>query len=246
MNMPQVVSYDEWITARKDLLVREKELVRATDALTALRRRLPMMRIDKDYRFTGPDGQVGLLDLFDGRRQLIVQHFMFDPSWERGCGSCSAMAAEMNDEVRAQLASRDTSFAAVSRAPYDKIRQHRSAKGWTFAWYSSFGADFNYDFHVTLDPAVQPAEYNFRTADELEAAGMGWMKDHVGEQPGVSAFVRDGDEVFRTYSTFGRGCEVMMAGYRLLDITALGRQESWETPVGRAQVTRGADPSYSS
>ncbi len=244
--LPRVVSHDEWLAARKELLVREKELFTETDALNADRRRLPMVRIDKEYRFVGPKGGIGFPDLFDGHRQLIVQHFMFDPSSEHGCGSCTAMAEVMGHGVLGQLHKRDTAFAAVSRAPYPKLQATQHTKGWTFPWYSSFGTDFNYDFHVSLDPAVQPASYNFRNSDELVASGAEWMIDYVGEQPGVSAFLRNGDDIFHTYSTFGRGVEVMMAGYRLLDITALGRQEDWERPIGRAFVARPADPSFSS
>jgi predicted dithiol-disulfide oxidoreductase (DUF899 family) len=245
MNLPQVVSNDEWVAARKVLLAREKEVLHATDALNANRRRLPMVRIDKEYRFTGPDGEIGLLDMFDGRAQLIVQHFMFAPSWDQGCGSCTAMAEMMSDGVQGHLKARDTSFAAVSRAPYPKLQATKESKGWTFPWYSSFGSDFNFDLHVALDPAVTPAEYNFRDAAELEATGFGWLTDYVGEQPGVSSFLRDGDDVFRTYSTYGRGVEVMMAAYRLLDITAMGRQETWEEPKDRAPNAQQSDPSYS-
>ncbi|MGH3518836.1 MAG: DUF899 domain-containing protein [Haloechinothrix sp.] len=244
MNLPQVVSPDEWLAARKELLRREKELAGARDSLNADRRRLPMVRIDKNYRFTGPDGEVGLLDMFDGHQQLVLQHFMFDPSWDQGCASCTAMAEGLSDGVRAHLGKRSTAFAAVSRAPYPKLRAVREAKGWTFPWYSSYGSDFNYDFHVTLDPAVAPASYNYRDADELVAAGLEWMTEYAGEQPGISCFLRDGDEVFHTYSTFGRGLEVMMTGYHLLDITALGRQEEWEEPKGRAPVGYPANPSY--
>ena len=246
MNLPQVVSHDEWLEARKELLLREKELTRAGDMLNAERRQLPMMRIDKDYRFTGPDGEVGMLDLFDGRQQLVVQHLMFDPSWEESCSSCSAMADELSEGVLAHLGKRSTTFAAVSRAPYPKLQTTREAKGWTFPWYSSYGTEFNYDFHVTFDPAVVPASYNFRDADELVAAGLEWITEYVGEQPGISSFLRDGDEVFHTYSTYGRGVEVMMNGYRLLDITALGRQEDWEEPKGRTLDATPADPSYMS
>lgn len=246
MDRPQVVTKDEWLAARRELLVREKELTLALDRLNADRRRLPVVRVEKDYRFTGPDGEVGLLDLFDGRRQLVLQHFMFDPSWDQGCRSCSAMADDLSEGARAHLAARDTAFAAVSRAPYPKLAAYRQARGWTFPWYSSYGSDFNYDFHVSLDPAVAPNSYNFRGTDELAAAGQSWLIDYVGEQPGVSAFLRDGDEVFHTYATYGRGVEVMMHAYRLLDITALGRGEEWEEPKGRLSAPRPADPSFTS
>jgi predicted dithiol-disulfide oxidoreductase (DUF899 family) len=244
MDRPRTVTRDEWLEARRELLAREKELYRELDRLNADRRRLPMVRVDKDYRFTGPDGEVALVDLFEGRRQLVLQHFMFDPSWDEGCGSCTAMADDLSEGARAHLASRDTAFAAVSRAPYPKLDAYRRERGWTFPWYSSHGSDFNFDFHVSLDPAVAPAVYNFRDPDELVAAGQAWLTEYVGEQPGVSAFLREGDEVFHTYAAYGRGVEVMMHAYRLLDITALGRQEEWEEPKGRVPDAGPADPSF--
>jgi predicted dithiol-disulfide oxidoreductase (DUF899 family) len=237
MNRPEVVSDTEWLAARRDLLQREKEFTRAGDALSADRRRLPMVRIDKDYKFTGPKGELRLADMFDGRRQLILQHFMLGPSQEELCGSCTAMTEAANDGIRRHLRARNTAFAAVSRAPYPKMETIRKARGWTFPWYSSYGSDFNYDFHVSLDPTVTPASHNFRDTDELVTAGFGWVVDYVGEQPGISCFLRDGDEIFHTYSTFGRGMETMMTGLQLLDLTALGRQEEWEEPKGRAPVT---------
>lgn len=244
MSLPQVVSREEWLAARQELLQREKELTRAYDGVAADRRRLPMVRVEKEYLFTGPNGQVALLDLFDGRRQLFLQHFMFDPSWEEGCTSCTAMAEGLSEGVRGHLAKRDTAFAAVSRAPYPKLAAMREAKGWRFPWYSSHGSDFNYDFHVSFDPAVVPADYNFRDADELAVTGFEWLLDYVGEQPGISCFLREGDDVFHTYSAYGRGVEVMMTGYRLLDVTVLGRQEDWETPKGRVPAPHPAHPGY--
>ncbi len=245
MNLPSVVSRDEWLAARRELLLREKELTRARDAVSAARRRLPMVRVEKDYRFTGPDGEVGLLDMFDGHPQLILQHFMFDPSWDVGCNGCTAMADDTGDGTRGHLAKRGTAFAAVSRAPYPKLRAVREAKGWTFPWYSSHGSDFNYDFDVTLDPTRRPNSYNFRTPEEIAAsAELEWLTTYTGEQPGISCFLRDGDEVFHTYATHGRGVEVMMHGYRLLDLTPLGRQEAWEEPKGRAPMVQPTDYPY--
>ncbi|WP_166355774.1 DUF899 domain-containing protein [Phytoactinopolyspora limicola] len=244
MKHPKIVSPVEWLAARRELLRREKELTRARDAVNTARRELPMTRIEKDYRFIGPDGELGLADMFDGHRQLVIQHFMFDPAWETGCGSCTAMADGVGQGVFEQLAKRSTAFAAVSRAPYPKLRTYQESKGWTFAWYSAHGSDFNYDFHVTLDPAVRPASYNFKAGDELVAAGFDWMLDYAGEQPGISTFLRDGNDIFHTYSTYGRGLEAMMAAYSLLDLTALGRQEDWEEPKGRAPVSYPANPSF--
>ncbi len=247
MSLPEVVSRQEWLAARKELLAREKELTRRRDALNADRRRLPMVRIDKDYVFEGPGGRASLLGLFDGRRQLMIQHFMFNPSWDEGCPSCSAAADELSPGLLAHLNARDTSFAVVSRAPVAKIEAYKARKGWTFPWYSSYGSDFNYDFHVTLDESVAPVEYNYRSAAELEEAGLGWLlktSDQPSEQPGYSFFLRDGDSVFHTYSTFGRGAEGLGGSYYFLDLTALGRQEDWEEPKDRAAKPHGAVPDF--
>jgi predicted dithiol-disulfide oxidoreductase (DUF899 family) len=237
-DLPEVVSREEWLTARKELLAEEKELTRARDRVNAERRRLPMVRIEKAYAFQGPDGTVRLLDLFEGRSQLVVHHFMFGPDWEQGCSSCSSAADEIG-RLR-QLHVRNTTLVAVSRAPYEKLAAFRERMGWTFPWYSSYGGDFNYDFHATLDDRVVPVLLNFRTEAELAGAGTPatdgpWTEDMRGtEVPGISAFLRVGEEVFHTYSTFGRGIEEFHNGYRYLDLTALGRQEEWEEPKGRA------------
>jgi predicted dithiol-disulfide oxidoreductase (DUF899 family) len=247
MSLPQVVSRSEWLAARKELLAKEKELTRRRDALCAERRMLPMVEIEKQYEFEGPEGKVGLLELFEGRRQLIVGHFMFDPSWEDGCPSCTAGAEEMSDGLLAHLHARETSFAYVSRAPLAKLERYKAKKGWTFRWYSSHGSDFNYDFRVTLDESVAPLEYNYRSRAEHEAAGTGYY--FAGEQPleapGTSFFLRDGDRVFHTYSTYGRGAEQMGGSYYFLDLTALGRQEEWEEPKDRASTPHGAVPDFS-
>jgi predicted dithiol-disulfide oxidoreductase (DUF899 family) len=200
-----------------------------------------MTRIEKDYKFTGPDGAVRLRDLFANRQQLLLQHLMFDPSWDRPCSSCTIMADSMNERIVAALGRRNTTFVAVSRAPFPQLQRWAETRGWTFPWYSSFGSDFNYDFHVTIDASVSPVEYNYRGQAELEAADIAW-REWSGEQPGISCFLRDGEEVFHTYSTFGRGVEVMMPAYALLDLTAYGRQEEGEEPTGRAPVVYPADP----
>jgi predicted dithiol-disulfide oxidoreductase (DUF899 family) len=242
MSLPDVVTREQWLEARKALLAKEKAQTRQRDALNAERRRLPMVEIEKDYRFTGPEGEVGLLDLFAGRRQLMVGHFMFDPSWEDGCPSCSAGADEMSEGLLEHLHTRDTSFVYVSRAPLEKLEAYKARKGWTFPWYSSHGSDFNYDFHVTMDESVAPVEYNYRTQAEWQALG---MEHHLeGEQPGLSCFLRDGDRVFHTYSNFGRGAEMLGGSYYFLDLTALGRQEDWEEPKGRTDDARAARPDF--
>ena len=246
MSLPDVVSHEEWRTARKELLGREKEMTRARDALSADRRRLPMVRIDKPYEFEGPGGKVGLADLFEGRSQLIIQHFMFDPSWEDGCPSCTAASDEISDGLLDHLHTRDTTLAVVSRAPIDKIERYKAKRRWRFPWYSSYGSDFNYDFHVTLDKSVAPVEFNFRDEQELEATGAGWMLEGSSEQPGHSAFLRVGDDVFHTYSHYARGGEWLGGSYAFLDLTALGRQEDWEEPKGRAESVRKAQPDFAS
>ena len=248
MSMPEVVSREAWLAARKELLAKEKELTRARDALSAERRRLPMVRIEKDYVFEGPEGKASLLDLFEGHLQLIVGHFMFDPRWDDGCSSCSAGADENAPGLRRHLEVRDTRLVYVSRAPLDKIEDYKRRKGWTFPWYSSYGSDFNYDFHVTIDESVAPLEYNFRTRAEHEAAGTGYYFDgeQPSEQPGTSVFLREGDTVFHTYSSYGRGAEWTGGSYAYLDLTPLGRQEDWEEPKGRAAAVRGATPDFAS
>jgi predicted dithiol-disulfide oxidoreductase (DUF899 family) len=249
MSLPDVVSADEWLAARTALLAREKELTRAKDALNTARRNLPMVRVDKRYTFEGPQGRVGLADLFAGQRQLVLQHFMFNPSWEDGCPSCTAAVDQLSEALLRHLRSRNTNYAIVARAPLAKIEKYRAKRGWTIPLYSSYGSDFNYDFHVTLDASVAPILFNYRGPDELRAAGMDWIlktEDQPMEQPGISCFLREGDDVFHTYSTFGRGTELAGSGaYGLLDLTALGRQEEWEEPKGRMPDARPAIPDFS-
>jgi len=224
---PQIASPDEWLAARKELLTREKELTKARDALSAARRRLPMVRIDKDYTFMGPDGAVDLPDLFDGRRQLIIYHFMFDPRWDAGCPGCTGFADALGD--LSMLPDRDTRFVLVSRAPLAKLEAYKERRGWNLPWYSSHGSDFNYDFHVTFDASVAPIEHNFRSMDIP-------TKDQPSESHGLSVFFRLDDAVFHTYSTYARGVEGLTNTSSLLDVTPYGRQEDWEdSPPGWPQ-----------
>lgn len=233
--LPDIVSREEWRAQRKKLLAKEKELTRQRDALNAERRRLPMVEIGKDYVFEGPDGAASLLDLFEGRRQLIVYHFMFDPSWDEGCPSCSAWADHIARGHLTHLHARDTTLALVSRVPLTKIEPFKARMGWTLPWYSSFESDFNYDFHITLDESVAPIEYNYRTKAEHEQAGVPVSEwEQPFELHGLSCFLRDGDTVFHTYSTYARGTEQVGGTHYFLDLTALGRQEEWEEPKGRA------------
>jgi predicted dithiol-disulfide oxidoreductase (DUF899 family) len=245
--LPKVVSHEEWNEARKKLLADEKKLTKSRDRLNVKRRKLPMVKIEKDYKFESPDGVVGLADMFEGRLQLLVQHFMFDPDWDEGCPSCTAGADEVSEGMRRHLATRDTTFCAISRAPIEKLETYKEKRGWTFPWYSSFGSDFNYDFHVTIDPSKAPVEYNFRNADELKEAGAEWMLEPVSrEQPGHSVFLRVSDDIFHTYSSYARGAEWFGGSYAALDLTPLGRQEDWEQPKGRAQVVRQGLPDFES
>lgn len=218
--MPKTASRSDWLAARKKLLEKEKRLMRERDSLNEERRRLPMVAIDKDYVFEGPRGQVKLIDLFDGHRQLIIYHFMFDPAWEKACPGCTGFVNDIPDLAR--LHEHETSFAVISRAPQAKLTAYAVAMGWDIPLYSSFGCDFNYDFHVTSDEKVAPAEYNYRPRAEHLKNGETWFAD--GEHHGISVFLRDGERVFHTYSTYARGVEPLVPVLHYLDLTPLGRQ----------------------
>jgi predicted dithiol-disulfide oxidoreductase (DUF899 family) len=212
MDIPQVVLHDAWKAALDELRVKEKAATRARDALAAERRRLPMVRIEKAYVFEGPNGRATLLDLFEGRRQLIVYHFMFAPGVEgwpsAGCRGCSFFVDSIGH--LAHLNARDTSFALVSRAPSATIEPYRERMGWTVPWVSSLGSDFNIDLGLTYDDR---------------------------ETFGLSVFLRDGDKIYRSYFTAGRGVEAVGNIPGFLDLTPLGRQEEWEdSPAGWPQT----------
>src|SRR5680860_649970 len=236
--LPPIVTRDAWLAARKALLAKEKEITSARDAVNAERRRLPMVEVDKDYVFQGPAGKASLRDVFEGRRQLIVYHFMFDLRWENGCPSCTHLADEVSPGHLTHLRRSDVGFACVSRAPLAKLEAYKARKGWTFPWFSSYGGEFNYDFHVTLVESVAPVVYNYRTPAEHEQAGTSYYL--IGAQPielpGFSVFLRDDDRVFHTYSTYGRGGEMGGGSHYLLDLTVYGRQQDWEdSPEGWPQ-----------
>jgi predicted dithiol-disulfide oxidoreductase (DUF899 family) len=220
MDQPRIASRAEWLAARKELLLKEKEFTRQRDALSAERRKLPAVKIEKDYIFEGPHGRASLLDLFEDRGQLIVYHFMFDPSWDEGCKSCSFFADNF-DGWLVHLGARDTSFAAVSRAPSAKLEAFKKRMGWTFRWFSSGGSDFNYDFHVTMDEAAGSVEYNYTSLAALKQAGKIWMD----ELPGLSVFHGDRDDILHTYSVYSRGLDPLINTYNYLDLTPRGRQE---------------------
>jgi predicted dithiol-disulfide oxidoreductase (DUF899 family) len=240
---PTIVSRDEWLAARKSLLAKEKEAMRHDDAVSAQRRRLPMVEMTKPYVFDTPAGRKSLADLFEGRRQLLVYHFMFDPAdpppgksapWSEGCPGCSFVTDNLPH--LSHLNARDTTLVLVSRAPLSKIEPFKRRMGWdAIPWVSSFGTSFNYDFHVTTDEGVAPVEYNYCDKATLEKKGHTY---HIkGEQPGVSGFLRlDDGRVFHTYSSYGRGLDAMLTTNRLLDLTPYGRQETWEdSPAGWPQ-----------
>ncbi|KAG7285939.1 hypothetical protein NEMBOFW57_008235 [Staphylotrichum longicolle] len=216
---PEVVTREKWLAVRKSLLEKEKEITRAQDALAAQVRELPMVQVDKQYQFHGPNGStLSLDDLFGDKDQLIVYHFMFGPDAER----------EHIPDLR-HLRSRNTAMVVVSRAPFEKVDAWKKKIGWTFPWFSSEGSDFNYDFHATLDDSVAPVEYNFATAAELEAKGQKWNTS--GEQPGLSVFLRKDGKVYHTYSSYSRGLDRLLVTHQLLDMTPLGRQDGPSGPA---------------
>jgi predicted dithiol-disulfide oxidoreductase (DUF899 family) len=239
MTLPDVVTREQWLAARKRLLVAEKEETRRRDALNAERRRLPMVRVDKEYLLEGLQGPVPLAGMFGDSRQLIIQHVMFDPSWDAACPGCTAGVDEISAGLLTHLSSRDTAFALVSRAPLAKLQKFQASKGWTVPWYSSYDSDFNYDFHATVDKTRSALEYNYRSQPDVVGDG-----ETSAELPGVSCFLREDGEVFHTYSTWARGTDTLGSSYSLLDLTALGRQEDWEEPKGRASRVHGADPTF--
>jgi len=246
MSLPRIADRGEWLAARTALLGREKELTRLRDELNTARRELPMVEVETPYTFEGPTGPATLLDLFEGRSQLIVYHFMFDPDWDAGCPSCTAGTDELSPGLLEHLAVRDTSYAMVSRAPLAKLQRYRAEKGWDVAWYSSYGTDFNRDFGVTVGGAGGDV-YNYRSSAEHEARGSALFEgDQAVEMPGRSCFLQVEDRVFHTYSQYARGLESTGGSYSFLDLTALGRQEAWEKPEGRSASVRSASPDFAS
>jgi predicted dithiol-disulfide oxidoreductase (DUF899 family) len=218
MNHPEIVSETEWLVARKDLLAREKEFTRQRDSLSAARRKLPMVKIDKQYVFEGPNGKETLADLFDGRSQLIVYHFMFGPGWEEGCKSCSYLADHF-DGANRHLPHRDVTFVVISRAPFAEIQKYQKRMGWRFKWLSSHGNDFNFDYQVSFtkeDEKKNKVYYNYRTEEFIS-----------DELPGLSVFYKNEDgDVFHTYSAYARGLDILVGTYNFLDLVPKGRDEN--------------------
>jgi predicted dithiol-disulfide oxidoreductase (DUF899 family) len=217
MEQPRIASRDEWLAARKQLLIKEKALTHARDALSAERRKLPMVKVEKEYVFDAPEGQQTLADLFAGRSQLVVYHFMMGPGWPEGCPSCSLLADHIDGSI-VHLAQRDVTLLAVSRAPLAQIAPFKRRMGWRFKWVSSHRNDFNRDYHVSF------------TKEEMASGQMYYNYDTGGfpseEAPGLSVFFKDGDgDVFHTYSTYARGGDVFIGAYNYLDLVPKGRDE---------------------
>jgi predicted dithiol-disulfide oxidoreductase (DUF899 family) len=222
----RIVSREQWTAARKALLEREKAFTRERDALSAARRELPVVKIDKNYVFQDTSGKRTLADLFEGNRQLLVYHFMFDPAWDAGCRGCSYVADHVCGAL-AHLAARGTAFASISRAPIAKLEAFKKRMGWSFRWLSSSGSDFNFDYQVSFrrDGArAKTVDYNYAKQSFEES-----------EKPGLSAFLREGGDIFHTYSTYERGLDLLIGTYSYLDLTPLGRQEE-ELPFPMAWV----------
>lgn len=229
--IPEIVSRSQWLADRISLLEKEKEATRKMDAVKAARRRLPMVAIEKEYIFEGTEGKRSLLNLFEGRRQLIVHHFMYFDDSSRFCPGCSLEADQnYNSFLFKKLHDKSVTLVAISRAPIDRIQEEKEKKNWDFPFYSSQKNDFNYDFQATLDPK-RNQEYNY---EGMEIKG--WLKEYRGDLPGKSVFLRDGNKVYHTYSSFARGLELAATHYNYLDLTPYGRQEAWEdSPKGWPQ-----------
>jgi predicted dithiol-disulfide oxidoreductase (DUF899 family) len=231
MSDPKITGREEWLIARRELLAKEKELTRHRDEVNAARRRLPMVEITKDYTFEGPEGKVSFKELFDGRSQLIVYHTMFDVDDDAACPACSMWMDNVGDMTH--LHARDTTLVFVSIAPLEKLDRFQKRMGWNLPWYSSYGSMFNYDFHATFDPEITPVEWNYKSYDELLKDSPDW-EGFTGSESGASAFLRNDDGIFHTYSCYGRGIELLNPTFSWLDLTARGRQEDFEEPAGRS------------
>ncbi|MEP7031291.1 MAG: thioredoxin family protein [Pseudolabrys sp.] len=222
-----IVSQDQWLAARKALLAKEKEFSKARDALSAHRRALPWVKVEKNYVFDGPDGKETLGDLFAGKSQLLIYHFMLGPGWKEGCPSCSYLADHF-DGANIHLAQRDVSLVVVSRAPLAEIQAYQKRMGWKFKWLSSYGTDFNFDYGVSFTPEEKAGEGTYN-----------YVKGNIpsDELPGLSAFIKDGSAVFHTYSSYARGLDILVGAYNFLDTAPKGRDED-ALPWSMAWVRR--------
>ena len=239
MEPHRVVSHDEWLAARRAYLAEEKAFTRSRDALSKKRRELPWEKVEKNYVFDTPDGKRSLADLFGGKSQLIIYHFMLGPGWEAGCPSCSYLADHF-DGAAIHLAQRDVAFVVISRAPLAEIEKYRRRMGWRFKWVSSFGSDFNHDYQVSISPQEKvggKVMYNYEFIDKFPSE----------ERPGASVFFKNANgEMFHTYSTYGRGLDILIGTYNLLDLAPKGRDEdslAWSMAwVRRHDEYEGAAP----
>jgi predicted dithiol-disulfide oxidoreductase (DUF899 family) len=223
MNVSNVGSRQQWLAARLDLLAQEKAASRQLAALAEQRRSLPAVEVDKDYVFEGPAGRSRLIDVFEGRSQLIIYHFMWLHDLDEGCPSCSFAVDNMPNPIHLNE-NANTTLALISRAPYQRLSQFKARMGWTLPWYSAFGSDFNYDFHVSSDESIAPIEYNYKDKATLEREGLDYVAANGSDGQGISVFVQDGGKIYHTYSAYGVGADVMLSTYRFLDLTPLGRQ----------------------
>jgi predicted dithiol-disulfide oxidoreductase (DUF899 family) len=221
----KVVTPAEWLAARKQLLVKEKEFTRLRDELSRQRREMPWEKVEKPYVFEGPNGKEALADLFEGRNQLVIYHFMFGPGWKEGCPSCSFLADSF-DGAAIHMAQRDTTLAVVSRATLPEIEAFKKRMGWKFKWVSSFGSDFNYDYQVTATKGESGKTYYNYTMTDFPSE----------ERPGASMFFKQDGQVFHTYSTYARGLDILLPAYNFLDMTAKGRDEAGMVPHAMAWV----------
>jgi predicted dithiol-disulfide oxidoreductase (DUF899 family) len=244
MQPHRIVSQNEWLEARKAHLVAEKAFTRARDELSRQRRDLPWVKVEKDYAFDGPNGRETLADLFGKRSQLMIYHFMLGPGWEQGCPSCSYLADHL-DGAAVHLAQRDVTFVVVSRAPLDQIEAFQKRMGWRFKWVSSFGSDFNFDYQVSFDAASRESGnvlYNYKS-----------QAFPSEEAPGLSVFAKgDRGEVFHTYSSYGRGLDILVGTYNMLDLVPKGRDEdglkhsmAWVRHHDRYEDGAAVDPAAS-
>ncbi|MHC4954643.1 MAG: DUF899 domain-containing protein, partial [Planctomycetota bacterium] len=207
----RIVSREDWIVARREFLKKEKEFTRLRDELSAERRALPWVKVEKDYRFQGPNGEETLSDLFDGKSQLLTYHFMFDPEWEEGCKSCSYLVDNYHGAIE-HMKHRDVTLVTVARAPLEKLDAFKKRMGWTNKWVSSFGSDFNFDYQVSFPPDAEEIEYNYGRTAGFSTEG-----------PGISAFFKDADgAIYHTYSSYSRGLDMIIGAYHLIDMVAKG------------------------